>query len=36
MNAHETYDLLVKLCAVLKEVLVGGVGGMVAYMVEYK
>lgn len=36
MNAHETYELLVKLTAALKEVLVGGTGGMIAYMVEYK
>ena len=36
MNAHETYELLVKLVAALKEVLVGGTGGMIAYMVEYK
>ena len=35
MNAHETYELLVKLLAALKEVLVGGTGGMIAYMVEY-
>lgn len=36
MNAHEMYELLVKLSTALKEVLVGGTGGMIAYMVEYK
>lgn len=36
MNTHETYELLVKLTAALKEVLIGGTGGMIAYMVEYK
>lgn len=36
MNAHEMYELLVKLSIALKEVLVGGTGGMIAYMVEYK
>ena len=36
MSAHETYEVLVKLTAALKEVLVGGTGGMIAYMVEYK
>ena len=36
MNAHEVYEILVKLAAALKEVLVGGTGGMIAYMVEYK
>ena len=36
MNTHEKYELLMKLIAALKEVLVGGTGGMIAYMVEYK
>ena len=36
MNAHEMYELLIKLSTALKEVLVGGTGGMIAYMVEYK
>lgn len=36
MNAHETYELLAKLTITLKEVLIGGTGGMTAYMVEYK
>ena len=36
MNAHETYEILVKLLAAVKELLVGGAGGMIAYMVEYK
>ena len=36
MNVHEMYELLVKLSTALKEVLVGGTGGMIAYMVEYK
>ena len=36
MNAHEMYELLVKLSTALKEALVGGTGGMIAYMVEYK
>lgn len=36
MNAQEMYELLVKLSIAFKEALVGGIGGMVAYMVEYK
>ena len=36
MSAHEMYELLIKLSTALKEVLVGGTGGMIAYMVEYK
>ena len=36
MTAEELIAIAVKLSTALKEVLVGGTGGMIAYMVEYK
>lgn len=36
MSANEVYELLVKIFHAMKEILVGGLGGVVAYMVEYK
>lgn len=36
MTAEELIAIVVKLITALKEVLVGGTGGMIAYMVEYK
>ena len=36
MTAEQIFDAVVKLTVALKEILVGGTGGMIAYMVEYK
>lgn len=36
MTANELYEILVKIGHALQEIIVGGVGGMVAYMVEFK
>ena len=36
MTAEQIFDVAVKLAVAFKEILVGGTGGMIAYMVEYK
>lgn len=36
MTAEEIFAIAIKIATALKEMLVGGTGGMIAYMVEYK